>query len=53
MARHCAWCDGTDTQEGFDQRQCLECGRLTTVSGERTVASSEANEGVTVEDQED
>lgn len=52
MAAVCAWCNSTDTQEGFDQRQCLSCGGFTTAAGERAVATSESNEGVTVEDKE-
>lgn len=50
MAFKCAWCGSPDTMAGFDQSMCLSCGRFTTTAGDRTVATSEANEGVTVAD---
>jgi hypothetical protein len=46
----CAWCGSFDTQQGFDQATCLDCGRFTTADGAKTVATSQANEGVTVAD---
>lgn len=50
MAFVCSWCGSTDTMPGFDQAQCLNCGRFTTAEGDKTVPTSEANEGVTVDD---
>lgn len=44
----CAWCGGMSTQQGFDQATCLDCGKFTAADGSKTVASSQAEEGVTV-----
>lgn len=52
MAMPCAWCTSTDTMAGFDMYQCLECGRYTHAAGEKTVATSQANEDITVADVE-
>lgn len=46
----CAWCGSADTAAGFDLVQCLACGLHTTMTGERAVPTSQANEGVTVDD---
>ena len=48
----CAWCGSLDTQQGFDQATCLDCGQQTASDGTKTVATSQANEGITVEDVE-
>lgn len=48
----CAWCGSTDTQQGFDQATCLTCGKATSATGDKTVPTSQANEGVTVKDVE-
>lgn len=44
----CAWCASMSTQQGFDQATCLDCGKFTAADGSKTVASSQAEEGVTV-----
>lgn len=46
----CGWCFSLDTQAGLDLVQCLACGHHTTMTGEKAVSSSLANEGVTVAD---
>ena len=46
----CAWCGSVDTQQGFDQALCVACGLFTAATGEKTVPTSQANEGVTVAD---
>jgi hypothetical protein len=50
MAAICTWCKSASTVAGFDQFQCLDCGRVSTYEGERTVTTSEANEGIEVSD---
>lgn len=46
----CAWCGAHDTIAGFTLVQCLACGLHTTVEGEKAAPTSQANEGVTVDD---
>lgn len=48
----CAWCSSLNTQGGFDQVTCLDCGLQTHADGSKTVPTSQANEGVTVKDVE-